>query len=103
MRKAPGLIQPGGFCPMSRRRMLGLLLGGLTAGCAERRRTADGRLILRHMAWGDPEQMRVERRIANEFEKRNPHIRIHILTVPTSNYANKLQLMLASHTATDVM
>lgn len=88
---------------ISRRKMLGLMLACLTAGCADRRRTAEGRTILRHMAWGDPEQMRVERSLADAFERRHPHIRVHILTVPNSAYANKLQLMLASHTAADVM
>lgn len=88
---------------LTRRQAVGLLLGGLTAGCAGPRYTPDGRVLLRYMAWGDPQQMRVERRVADAFEKHYPHIRVQIVTVPPSHYAEKLQLMLASHTATDVM
>jgi multiple sugar transport system substrate-binding protein len=55
------------------------------------------------MAWGNPEQLQVERQIAAEFEKLHPELRVHLFMVPGSAYADKLQLMLASRTAPDVM
>lgn len=55
------------------------------------------------MAWGNPEQLAVEREIAAKFEEKHPNIRIHLFMVPSSSYADKLQLMLASRTAPDVM
>ena len=55
------------------------------------------------MAWGNPEQLQVEREIADEFEKKNPKLRVHLFMVPGSSYPDKLQLMLASRTAPDVM
>lgn len=55
------------------------------------------------MAWGNPEQLAVEREIAAKFEEKHPNIRIHLFMVPSSAYADKLQLMLASRTAPDVM
>lgn len=63
----------------------------------------DGRVTIRYMAWGNPEQLAVERQIAAEFEKINPNVRVHLFMVPGSSYADKLQLMLASRTAPDVM
>ena len=95
---------------MTRRQLLHLLLAApasvgttLAAGGCEREKPADGRTTIRYMAWGNPEQIAVERRIAREFEKRNPHLRVHLFMVPGSSYADKLQLMLASRTAPDVM
>ncbi|MBC8134533.1 MAG: sugar ABC transporter substrate-binding protein [Fibrella sp.] len=61
------------------------------------------RVQIRYMAWGNPEQIALERQIAAEFEKLNPHIHVHFFMVPGSSYADKLQLMLASRTAPDVM
>lgn len=55
------------------------------------------------MAWGNPEQIALEKQIAAEFEKQNPGIHVHFFMVPGSSYADKLQLMLASRTAPDVM
>lgn len=55
------------------------------------------------MAWGNPEQLQVERQIADAFEATNPKARVHLFLVPGSSYADKLQLMLASRTAPDVM
>lgn len=58
---------------------------------------------IRYMAWGNPEQIALEKQIAAEFEKSHPHIHVHFFMVPGSSYADKLQLMLASRTAPDVM
>ncbi len=80
---------------------VGMALAG--GGGGGRRDRSDGRVTIRYMAWGNPEQIAVERRIAREFEKRNPGIRVHLFMVPGSAYADKLQLMLASRTAPDVM
>jgi len=63
----------------------------------------DGRTTIRYMAWGNPEQIAVEREIIRAFEARHPHLRVRLFMVPGSAYADKLQLMLASHTAPDVM
>lgn len=100
---------------MTRRNLLKSLLiappaaAALTAaagvsGCSRRPRDDnDGRVTIRYMAWGNPEQLAVEKQIAAEFEKRNPNVRVHLFMVPGSAYADKLQLMLASRTAPDVM
>ncbi len=94
---------------LTRRRLLGAgLAAGLpwcTGGCGVQRGEAGGdrRVTLRYMAWGNPEQLAVERQIAAEFEKRHPEIHIHLFMVPGSAYQDKLQLMLASRTAPDVV
>jgi multiple sugar transport system substrate-binding protein len=89
---------------LTRRRVLGYGLAALAsagAGCAPRQK--DERTTIRYMAWGNPEQLAVERQIADEFERLNPKVRVHLVMVPGSSYADKLQLMLASRTAPDVM
>jgi multiple sugar transport system substrate-binding protein len=96
---------------MTRRRLLGLLLASpavvpvtlTSSGCRQVGADEDGRITIRYMAWGNPEQIAVERQIADEFEKRHPGIRVHLFMVPGSSYPDKLQLMLASRTAPDVM
>lgn len=55
------------------------------------------------MAWGNPEQLQVERDIIAAFEAKNPKVRVHLFMVPGSSYTDKLQLMLASRTAPDVL
>lgn len=97
--------------PLSRRRLLALAAGAAvpgaltlgSSGCGNSAADEKGRTVIRYMAWGNPEQLALERQIAAEFEKRNPHLRVHLFMVPGSSYTDKLQLMLASHTAPDVM
>jgi multiple sugar transport system substrate-binding protein len=72
-------------------------------GCARSEAGDAGRVTIRYMAWGNPEQLAVERQIAAEFEKRHPGIHVHLFMVPGSAYSDKLQLMLASRTAPDVV
>ncbi|MDH7568960.1 MAG: sugar ABC transporter substrate-binding protein [Armatimonadota bacterium] len=93
---------------MRRRRLLAvaslplLTVALALAGGCRRARPDDGRVTIRYMAWGNPEQLQVERQITAEFEKRNPRVRVHLFMVPGSSYLDKLQLMLASRTAPDV-
>lgn len=77
-----------------------LLLALALAGCRTR---DDGRTTIRYMAWGNPEQLQVERQLIAEFEKRHPDLRVHLFMVPGSAYQDKVQLMLASRTAPDVL
>ncbi len=88
---------------MTRRRLLWLSLGGLLTGCLPSLQDEKGRTTIRYMAWGNPEQLQLERQIADAFEAKNPKIRVHLFMVPGSAYGDKLQLMLASRTAPDVM
>lgn len=74
-----------------------------TGGCGKATGARGERLTLRYMAWGNPEQIQVERQICAEFERLHPHLHIHLFMVPGNAYADKLQLMLASRTAPDVM
>lgn len=89
---------------LTRRRVITLGLAALAAGCGQQQRVdSEGRTILRYMAWGNPEQLQVERQIISAFEAKNPKLRVHLFMVPGSSYTDKLQLMLASRTAPDVL
>src|SRR4051812_45407307 len=78
-----------------------LLAAVFVGGCGDR--DPLGRTTIRYMAWGNPEQIGVERQIIQEFEKSHPTIHVHLFMVPGTSYTDKLQLMLASRTAPDVM
>lgn len=84
---------------VARARWLGL--GGLAAllGCGP----DDGLVHIRYMAWGNPQQLAVERRFCDEFAAKHPGTRVDFIQTPSSAYANKMVLMLASRTAPDVM
>ncbi len=58
---------------------------------------------LRYMAWGNPEQLALEQRLCDEFNAKHPNIEVKFLRVPGSEYSLKMMLMLASHSAPDVM
>ena len=75
----------------------------LVSGCLPSLRSSDGRTTLNYMAWGNFEQLAVEQQVADAFEKRHPDVRVHLFMVPGSAYADKMQLMLASRTAPDVL
>lgn len=80
-----------------------LLLAIALAGAGCRSAARDGRTTIRYMAWGNPEQLQVERQLIAEFEKRYPQYRVHLFMVPGGAYQDKVQLMLASRTAPDVL
>src|SRR5690349_4865085 len=63
----------------------------------------DGKIHLRYMAWGNPQQLALEQKICDMFNSEHPGIVVELVRVPGTAYANKMILMLASHTAPDVM
>jgi multiple sugar transport system substrate-binding protein len=62
-----------------------------------------GSIELRYMAWGNPQQLAIEKEIVAQFNRENPGIHVRLFEVPQSSYANKMLVMLASRTAPEVM
>lgn len=60
-------------------------------------------MCLRYMAWGNPEQLNVERDFVAMFNRENPDLQVRLVTVPGSSYGQKMTTMLVSRTAPDVM
>ena len=58
---------------------------------------------IRYMAWGNPQQLAVEKRFCQEFSAAHRGIRVRFIQTPGTAYRNKMVLMLASRTAPDVM
>ena len=78
-----------------------LLVGAAAAlGCQG---TRDSRIQLRYMAWGNVQQLALEQRIVDEFNRRNPDIHVRLFKVPGNSYRNKMIVMFASRTAPDVV
>ncbi len=58
---------------------------------------------IRYMAWGNPQQLEVEKAFCEEFSASHPGIKVRFIQTPASYYGQKMILMLASRTAPDVM
>ena len=89
---------------MQRRILTGLLLAALTlsgGGCG--RDNTSGKIQLRYMAWGNPEQLALEESLCDRFNAENPDLHVSFLKVPGSAYLNKAIVMFASRTAPDVV
>jgi len=55
------------------------------------------------MAWGNPQQLALEKGLCDDFNAQNPDVHVSFLMVPQSEYKLKAILMLASNTAPDVL
>lgn len=62
----------------------------------------DGRITLRYMRWGLPDEIEAERKLLKEFEAQNPDIKVVVEYTAWSQYWTKLQAQMASETAPDV-
>jgi multiple sugar transport system substrate-binding protein len=58
---------------------------------------------IRYMAWGNPQQLALEKKFCEDFTKEHPGIRVKFIQTPSTAYHLKMVLMLASRTAPDVM
>lgn len=67
----------------------------------------DDQIVLRYMAWGNPQQLAVEREIIEQFNQgcaqRGQRVRVELFMPPAGGYGQKLRLMLASGSAPDIM
>jgi len=71
--------------------------------CGPAQSCPDGKVCLRYMAWGNPEQLDVERQMIDRFNQENPDVHVDLFMAPGSAYLQKAILMLASRTAPDVL
>lgn len=75
----------------------------LQAGCSRAVGCPEGKTCLRYMAWGNPEQLEVEREMVKDFNDANPDLFVKLFTVPGSSYGQKMTTMLVSRTAPDIL
>jgi len=73
------------------------------AGCGPPQNCPADKICLRYMAWGNPEQLDVEREMIKQFNQENPDVHVDLFMAPGSAYLQKGIMMLASRTAPDVM
>lgn len=73
----------------------------LLAGCGSPE--SPGKVQIRYMAWGNPQQIAIEQELVDEFNRKNPDIQVKFFRVPANSYLNKAVVMLASRTAPDVI
>lgn len=81
-------------------RLAVLALLALSGACTSRQ---NDEVVIRYMAWGNPQQLAIERQLCEQFSAQHPGITVRFLQVPASAYQNKMIVMLASRTAPDVM
>lgn len=72
----------------------------LCAGCVPKQ---DGTIVLRYAFWGSIEQQEIEKRIVAAFEAENPGIRIQLVPIGGTRYAEKIQAMMVGRVAPDVL
>ncbi|HTQ09786.1 MAG TPA: sugar ABC transporter substrate-binding protein, partial [Fimbriimonadaceae bacterium] len=83
-------------------KILCALVGAISlASCGSNGST--GKVQIRYMAWGTPEQIKIEQSLCDKFNSENPGLEVKFFRVPANAYEFKAALMLASHTAPDVM
>lgn len=63
---------------------------------------SDGKIHLRYMAWGTPQQRQTDRAVLDMFEAQHPNVKVDFIVAPSGQYFQKVQIMLASHTEPDV-
>ena len=70
-------------------------------------RRGPGEVVLSYMAWGNPQQLEVERQIIALFNERcrreGRNVRVELFMPPAAGYGQKMRLMLASGCAPDVL
>lgn len=62
----------------------------------------DSRVVIQFSSWGSKSEIEILTPILQEFEQKNPDIKIEFLHIP-KNYFQKLQLLFASNLAPDVI
>jgi multiple sugar transport system substrate-binding protein len=78
-----------------------LLFFVMIGGC--RRQEFEGQRTIRFTTWGSPASNRLYQDVVEEFEKRNPEIRVDLRTLPWSHYHRKILTMAAAGSKLDVM
>jgi multiple sugar transport system substrate-binding protein len=71
-----------------------LLFFVMIGGC--RRQEFEGQRTIRFTTWGSPASNRLYQDVVEEFEKRNPEIRVDLRTLPWSHYHRKILTMAAA-------
>lgn len=89
MRNVPGLI-------------LALLLLGPFAAPAAVAQPSDSPIDLRVSLWAGAQELQMEQRIADEFMRRHPNVRVQIESIP-ANYKEKILASLAAGNVADVI
>jgi len=79
--------------------IVGLILTG--EGC--RREESHAVKTIRFTTWGSPASNEVFQKVVDEFEKRNPDIRVELMMLPWNQYHRKLLTMLAAGSKLDFM
>ena len=84
---------------MKRLLLIFVFISFFLCGCSLK---SDKREVIRFSTWGSASEMSILRPIINDFEIKNPDIKVEILHIP-QDYFQKLHLLFASKTEPDVM
>lgn len=79
-----------------------LLSGFLIIGGCQKEKAAEQKTI-RFTTWGSPTSNKVYQDMVDEFEKKNPEIKVDLMMLPWSDYHRKILTMFAAGSKLDVM
>ena len=74
-----------------------ILISILLCGCTKNKQE-----VLTFSSWGSVTEVSIIKKIINDFELKNPDIKINFMHIP-QNYFQKIHLLFASNTAPDVL
>lgn len=81
------------------------LIASALVGCSGSSASTSGAtgdvVNLTYTTWGSPEELKAQTKAIEEFEKKNPNIKVNLQHIPT-DYDTKLATMVAGNTAPDV-
>ncbi|MDR6868173.1 multiple sugar transport system substrate-binding protein [Microbacterium resistens] len=72
------------------------------SGCAGGSSDAGGDRTITFMGWGSPQEVDVFKDMIGQFEDENPGVKVDYISVPATDFATKLQTMIASKKVPDV-
>ncbi|MBR6127279.1 extracellular solute-binding protein [bacterium] len=82
---------------MLKRILVLILISIFLSGCSR-----DKREIITFSSWGSVTEVAIIKNIINEFERKNPDIKVRFIHIP-QNYFQKVHLLFASNTSPDVI
>ncbi|WP_345762399.1 ABC transporter substrate-binding protein [Diaminobutyricibacter sp. McL0608] len=70
------------------------------SGCSAAQPAGDKTITF--MGWGSPEEITAFKTMISQYEHKYPHVKVDYITVPDTDFATKLQTMIASKKTPDV-
>lgn len=82
------------------------LLSSIFVGCGGSKtaeKTADGKIEVSWMCYGQPQETKVYEQVIKKFEEKYPNVKVKLVSTTQDQYGQKIQAAMASNTMSDVV